>query len=222
MTPAEAPDATPIRVLLADDHPVVRRGLAALLATLDGIEVVAQAGTGDEAVREVGLCRPDVVIMDLRMPGGDGVEATRRIVNGYPKTAVLVLTMFDEDALVADALRAGARGYLLKRAEQAEIERAIRAVAVGDAIFSSEVAGRVLGAITADREAPALAPLSPREREVLNIVATGATNSAIAHRLGLSPKTVGNHISAIFLKLGIATRAEAVVIAKDAGLGRRD
>jgi DNA-binding NarL/FixJ family response regulator len=150
------------------------------------------------------------------------VEATRRIVKGHPKTAVLVLTMFDEDALVADALRAGARGYLLKRAAQAEIERAIRAVAVGDAIFSSEVAGRVLGAITADREAPALAPLSPREREVLDIVATGATNSAIAHRLGLSPKTVGNHISAIFLKLGVATRAEAVVIAKDAGLGRRD
>ena len=161
-------------------------------------------------------------IMDLRMPGVDGVEATRRIVKGYPKTAVLVLTMFDEDALVADALRAGARGYLLKRAEQAEIERAIRAVAAGDAIFSSEVAGRVLGAITVNREAPALAPLSPREREVLDIVATGATNSAIAHRLGLSPKTVGNHISAIFLKLGVATRAEAVVIAKDAGLGRRD
>ena len=156
------------------------------------------------------------------MPGVDGVEATRRIVKGYPKTAVLVLTMFDEDALVADALRAGARGYLLKRAEQAEIERAIRAVAAGDAIFSSEVAGRVLGAITVDRGAPALAPLSPREREVLDIVATGATNSAIAHRLGLSPKTVGNHISAIFLKLGVATRAEAVVIAKDAGLGRRD
>jgi DNA-binding NarL/FixJ family response regulator len=225
MTPAEAPDATPIRVLLADDHPVVRRGLAALLDTLDGIEVVAQAGTGDDAVREVGLSRPDVVVMDLRMPGVDGVEATRRIVKGYPKTGVLVLTMFDEDALVADALRAGARGYLLKRAEQAEIERAIRAVAVGDAIFSSEVAGRVLGAIAADREAPALAPLaplSPREREVLDIVATGATNSAIAHRLGLSPKTVGNHISAIFLKLGVATRAEAVVIAKDAGLGRRE
>jgi DNA-binding NarL/FixJ family response regulator len=222
MTPAAAPDATPIRVLLADDHPVVRRGLAALLETLDGIDVVAQAGSGDDAVREVSLSRPDVVVMDLRMPGVDGVEATRRIVKSYPKTAVLVLTMFDEDAMVADALRAGARGYLLKRAEQAEIERAIRAVAAGDAIFSSEVAGRVLGAVTADREAPALAPLSPREREVLDIVATGATNSAIAHRLGLSPKTVGNHISAIFLKLGVATRAEAVVIAKDAGLGRRD
>jgi DNA-binding NarL/FixJ family response regulator len=222
MTPAEAPGATPIRVLLADDHPVVRRGLAALLDTLNGIEVVAEAGTGDQAVREVGFSRPDVVVMDLRMPGVDGVEATRRIVKGYPKTAVLVLTMFDEDALVADALRAGARGYLLKRAEQAEIERAIRAVAAGDAIFSSEVVGRVLGAMTMDREAPALAPLSPREREVLDIVATGATNSAIAHRLGLSPKTVGNHISAIFLKLGVATRAEAVVIAKDAGLGRRD
>jgi DNA-binding NarL/FixJ family response regulator len=171
-----------IRVLLADDHPVVRSGLAALLATLPGVEVVAQAGSGDEAVREVARQRPDVVVMDLRMPGLDGVEATRVITRDHPATAVLVLTMFQEDALVAQALRAGARGYLLKVAQQEEIERAIRAVAAGDVIFSSAVAGRVLGQLAAP-EGPALPQLSPREREVLDLVATGATNGTIAHRL---------------------------------------
>ncbi|MDP9842602.1 response regulator transcription factor [Streptosporangium lutulentum] len=218
----EADGRAAIRVLLVDDHPVVRRGLAALLGTLPGIEVVAQAGTGQEAVREAALNRPDVVVMDLRMPSMDGVQATRHIVRDHPATAVLVLTMFHEDALVAEALHAGARGYLLKTAEQDEIERAIRAVAAGDAIFSSAVAGRVLGRITPARDTPVLPQVSPREREVLDLVATGATNAAIADRLKLSPKTVGNHISAIFLKLGVTSRAEAIVIAKDAGLGRRD
>ncbi|WP_174550731.1 response regulator transcription factor [Microtetraspora malaysiensis] len=221
MTSPTVGETPSIRVLLADDHPVVRRGLAALLATLPGMEVVAQAGTGREALREIGINRPDVVIMDLRMPVLDGVEATRRISKEYPGTAVLVLTMFQEDTLVADALNAGARGYLLKSAEQDEIERAIRAVAAGGAIFSSAVAGPVLGRIAAGRDEPALPALSPRERQVLDLIATGATNGAIAHRLGLSPKTIGNHISAIFLKLGVASRAEAIVIAKDAGLGRR-
>ncbi|GLX02134.1 response regulator transcription factor [Microtetraspora sp. NBRC 16547] len=220
MLPQQTDDRAPIRVLLADDHPVVRRGLAALLATLPGIQVVAQAGNGEEALREVALNRPDIVVMDLRMPTMDGVEATRRIVRDYPATAVLVLTMFHEDTLVAEALRAGARGYLLKVAEQDEIERAIRAVAAGDAIFSSAVAGRVLGRITVDRAAPALPQLSPRERQVLDLIAAGATNTSIAHRLGVTQKTVRNHISAIFLKLGVASRGEAIVMARDAGLGR--
>jgi len=214
-------DATPIRVLLADDHPVVRRGLSALLGTLAGVEVVGQAGTGAETVKEVALTRPDVVIMDLRMPVLDGVAATQQITRDYPEVAVLVLTMFDEDALVADALRAGARGYLLKGAEQDEIERAIRAVARGDVIFTQAVAARVLGQVGAEPPTPVLAQLSPREREVLDQIATGASNAAVADRLGLSPKTVGNHISSIFAKLGVATRAEAIVIAKDAGLGQR-
>jgi len=144
------PDAAPIRVLLADDHPVVRRGLSALLGTLDGVTVVGQAGTGAEIVKEVALTRPDVVIMDLRMPVLDGVAATQQITRDYPDVAVLVLTMFDEDALVADALRAGARGYLLKGAEQDEIERAIRAVARGDVIFTQAVAARVLGRVSAE------------------------------------------------------------------------
>jgi DNA-binding NarL/FixJ family response regulator len=220
MTSAKASERATIRVLLVDDHPVVRRGLAALLATLPGVEVVAQASNGEEALREVGLSRPDVVVMDLRMPGVDGVEATRRIARDYPATAVLVLTMFSEDTLVAEALRAGARGYLLKLAEQDEIERAIRAVGSGDVIFSSAVAGPVLGRVAADRGSPALADLSPREREVLDVMATGVGNAVIAQRLGLAPKTVGNHISAIFLKLGVNSRAEAIVTAKDAGLGR--
>lgn len=201
--------------------PVVRRGLTALLGTLSGVEVVAEAGTGGEAVRAVAACRPDVVVMDLRMPDMDGVEATRRILHSHPGTAVLVLTMFDEDDLVADALRAGARGYLLKGAEQEEIERALRAVAAGDAIFSRAVAGRVLGRASSDRQAAVLPGLSSREREVLDLIATGMPNAAIAERLHLAPKTVGNHISAIFVKLGVSSRAEAIVLARDAGLGHR-
>ena len=220
MTSTPTP-ATPIRVVLADDHPAVRRGLSALLKTLDGVEVVGQAGTGRDAVKEVALNRPDVVIMDLRMPELDGVAATRQIVREYPGTGVLVLTMFDEDAMVADALRAGARGYLLKGADQDEIERAIRAVAGGDMIFTQAVAHRVLANLAAPRESPVLAALSSRERQVLDAIATGANNAAIAERLGLAPKTVGNHISAIFLKLGVNSRSEAIVIAKDAGLGQR-
>ncbi len=206
-----------IRVLLADDHPVVRRGLAVLLGTLPGVEVVAQAGTGEQALREVALLKPDVVVMDLRMPGLDGVEATRRVVRDHPGTAILVLTMFDEDRLVADALRAGARGYLLKSADQDEIERALRVVAAGGMIFDGGVGRRVLGGLMSP---PALPQLSPREREVLDLIAAGRSNAAIAARLGLSPKTIGNHISSIFTKLGVSSRAEAIVMARDAGLGR--
>jgi len=210
-----------IRVLLADDHPVVRGGLVALLETLAGVEVVGQAADGAAAVRETALLHPDVVVMDLRMPGMDGVEATRRIAAGFPGTAVLVLTMFDEDALIADALAAGARGYLLKGAEQEEIERAVRAVAAGEAIFSRDVAERVLRrSASPPASAPPLPRLTDREREVTDLVARGLSNAAIARRLSISPKTVGNHVSAIFAKLGVATRAEAIVTAREAGLGR--
>jgi DNA-binding NarL/FixJ family response regulator len=209
----------PIRVLLADDHPMVRRGLASLLVTLPGVDVVAEAGTGIDAVREAALHEPDVVVMDMRMPGLDGVEATRRIVRDRPTTAVLVLTMFDEDVLIADAIGAGARGYLLKGAQQDEIERAIRAVAAGDAIFSAGVASRVLGTL-APGQHTLLPGLTARERDVLSLIASGVDNSSIAATLGLASKTVSNHISSIFLKLGVATRSEAIVMARDAGLGR--
>ena len=208
-----------VRVLLADDHPVVRGGLAALLGSLPGVVVVGEAGTGTAAVRETALTRPDVVIMDLRMPELDGVEATRQIVGAHPGVAVLVLTMFDEDAMVAQAVRAGARGYLVKGAEQDEIERAIRTVAAGGVVVAGEVAGALLGRLARPEEAPFPA-LTDRERQVLDRMAGGAGNAAIAAALGMAPKTVGNHVSAIFAKLAVATRAEAIVRARDAGLGR--
>jgi len=212
----------PIRVIVADDHPVVRGGLSALFDTLEGIVVVAEAGDGEAAIRETALHRPDVVVMDLRMPGIDGVAATRRISELYPDTAVLVLTMFDEDALIAAALTAGARGYLLKGADQHEIERAIRAVASGDAIFSKGVAERVLRRVAPHNTPRSLPQLTARERDVTDLLAAGLSNASIAERLDLAPKTVGNHISAIFVKLGVATRAEAIVLAREAGLGGVD
>jgi len=217
---ARETDGTSIGVLIADDHPMVRRGLHSLLSTLPGIDVVGEAGNGHEVMRQAALSRPDVVVMDLRMPDLDGVETTRRLTRDHPSVAVLVLTMFDEDALISEALDAGARGYLLKGAEQNEIERAIRAVAAGDAIFSATVADRILGRI-ASPGASALPPLTPRESQVLDLIAAGLPNDAIAHRLHVAPKTVGNHISAVFLKLGVATRSEAIVLARDAGLGRQ-
>jgi DNA-binding NarL/FixJ family response regulator len=211
---------TDIRVLLADDHPVVRGGLAALLDSLPGMAVVGQAGTGRAAVRETALSRPDVVIMDLRMPELDGVEATRQIVRAHPDVAVLVLTMFDEDSMVTEALQAGARGYLVKGAEQAEIERAIRTVAGGGVVVSSEVAGALLGRLNRPAQTVPFPELTERERQVLDRMASGAGNATIAAALGLAPKTVGNHISSVFAKLAVGTRAEAIVLARDAGLGR--
>jgi DNA-binding NarL/FixJ family response regulator len=210
---------SPIRVLVADDHPIVRGGLVALLGTLEGIEVVGEASDGADAVREALLCRPDVVVLDLRMPRLDGVEAARRIVRDLPGTAVLVLTMFDEDELVADALSAGARGYLLKGAEPEEIERAVRAVAAGAAILAPQVAAHVLHRAARPPAQMAFPELTPRERDVLRLIASGRANGEIAPALGIAPKTVGNHVSAIFLKLGVATRAEAIVRARDAGFG---
>lgn len=208
---------TTTRVLLVDDHPVVRGGLVALLDTLPGIAVVGQVGDGAAALREVALLKPDVVVMDLRMPGMDGVEAVRRITTGYPATAILILTMFDEESLIADALAAGAHGYLLKGAGQDEIERAIRTVAAGATVFSPGVVERVL-----HRSRPSSKPLpqlTEREREVTELLARGISNAAIAERLEIAPKTVGNHISSIFLKLGVVSRAEAIVRAREAGLG---
>ena len=182
---------------------------------------LGQVGTGREAVREAALLRLDVVVMDLRMPDLGGVEATERILRHNPSVGILVLTMFDEDEMVADALRAGARGYLAKGAEQEEIERAIRAVAAGEAIFSSAVVGRVLGHLSAPAAAITLTQITSREREVLDLIAAGIGNEDISRRLQLAPKTVGNHVSSIFHKLGVATCSQAIVLARDAGLGRR-
>lgn len=210
----------PIRVVLVDDHPVVLGGLRALLDSLPDFEVVGEAVDGEAGVREVVLTRPDVVLMDIRMPGIDGLEATRRIREVAEGVAVLVLTMFDDDDTVFGAMRAGAQGYLLKGASQAEIDRAIRAVVAGEAIFSPGVAQRVLGYFAAPPPVAEPFPeLTARERQVLDLMAAGERNQAIADRLFLSPKTVANHISSIFVKLAVADRSAAIVRARREGLG---
>lgn len=211
---------SPIRVVLADDHPVVRRGLAALLESVEGIEVVGQAATGREAVREAQLLAPDVVLMDVQMPDLDGVEASRRIAAAGLGVAVLVLTMHEDDETVVAALRAGARGFLLKGADQEEIRRAVEAVVAGEMIVAPGAAAHVLARLAVDAAPrPPFPDLTPRERAVLAAMAEGRRNGAIAAELGLAAKTVANHVSAILVKLGVETRGEAVVRARDAGLG---
>ncbi len=221
MTATEPTDAA-IRVLLADDHPVVRHGLRALIDSLPGLAVVAEAVDGQAAVREAQLLHPDVVLMDIQMPVMDGLEATRRIRAAVPSTVVLVLTMFDDDDTVFAAMQAGASGYLLKGAEQEEIDRAIRAVVSGEAIFGPGVAERVLQFFRSPPR-PAAEPfpeLTARERQILDRIAAGERNASIAAALHLSPKTVGNHISAIFAKLAVADRSAAIVRARQEGLGK--
>ena len=213
---------TEIRVVVADDHPIVRAGMTALLSSLPGVEVVGMAATGRAAVKEVVTTKPDVAVLDLQMPDLDGFAATREITRAAPEVAVLVLTMFDDDDSVFAAMRAGARGYLVKGAEQEEIARAISAVASGEAIFGPGVAQRVLGffatapPMAADEPFP---QLTSREREILTLLADGLPNAAIAHRLGVATKTVANNVSAIFTKLQVADRAQAILRARDAGLG---
>jgi DNA-binding NarL/FixJ family response regulator len=219
-----------IRVVIVDDHPVVRRGLRALLETLAGIEVAGEAADGAAAVREVQLTRPDAVLMDVQLPGMDGIEATRRIAACCPHVAVLVLTMFDEDTTVFTAMQAGAKGYLLKGSEQDAIARGLRAVVAGEVIFGPQVAARVLnyfaasGSATAtvDEADAAFPELTPRETEILNLLASGHRTAAIAEQLYLSPKTVSNNLTAIFAKLQVASRAEAIVLARKRGLGGGD
>lgn len=212
---------TSLRVMIVDDHPVVRTGLRAVLATSDGVEQVAEASSGEEAVTLAEQLLPDVVVMDVRMPGIGGIEATRRIVAASPNIAVLVLTMHDDDDTVFAAMRAGARGYLLKGAEQADVVRAIAVVASGEAIFGPAIADRVLRYFAGQhRNAPLPFPdLTPREREVLAYIAEGRNNSYIARELALTGKTVANHVSNILNKLQAADRAEAIVKARQAGIG---
>jgi DNA-binding NarL/FixJ family response regulator len=211
-----------IRVAIADDHPVVRDGLRALFASMPDVELVAEATTGHEAVRAAVTTMPDVLVMDLRMPDLDGIAATAQLQKLAPGVAVLVLTMFDDDESVFAAMRAGARGYLVKGASQAEISHAISAVAVGGAIFGPGVALRVLDYFASPqaRNAEPFGGLTPREQDVLDLIGAGLPNATIAQRLNMAPKTVGNHISSIFAKLQVATRAEAIVRARDAGFGR--
>ena len=214
---------TSIRVAIADDHPVVRAGLEALLSSLEGVEVVGVASTGREALQHVMSARPDVLVLDLKMPDFDGFAATREVGRVAPEVAVLVLTMFDDDDSIFAAMRAGARGYLVKGAEQQEIERAVRCVAAGEAIFGPGVASRVLGFFS--KPPPTAAPekfpeLTARERKILDLLAAGLPNGAIGTRLGLATKTVANNVSSVFTKLQVADRADAIIRARDAGLGR--
>ncbi len=211
-----------IRVLVVDDHPLYREGLVGAIDTMPGKEVVGEAGDGAEAVRRTAELAPDVVVMDLHMPELNGVDATRAITAEHPDVAVLVLTMLEGDDSVFAAVRAGARGYLLKGADRAEIGRALDAVAHGEVVFSSSIAERVLAFFAGGRAGAAAAPfpeLTDREREVLDLVARGLTNAEIARRLVVSDKTVRNHVSNVFAKLHVAGRAEAVARARDAGLG---
>jgi DNA-binding NarL/FixJ family response regulator len=211
-----------IRVVVADDHPVYRSGLRTLIEESPGLAVAGEAVDGAEAVALCVAEQPDVVLMDVRMPGTSGVEATRRVRDGAPGTAVLVLTMLEDDTTVAAMLRAGARGYLLKGAGPDEIVRAVTAVAAGGMIFGATMAPRVAGLVVAGAEggATAFPELTRRERDVLDLVAAGRSNLDIAARLGLNEKTVRNNVSAVFAKLRVADRAEAIVRARDAGLGR--
>jgi DNA-binding NarL/FixJ family response regulator len=212
-----------ITIVVVDDHPVVRNGLVALLRTIPGLEVVGEAADGEAAVRVVDEHVPDVVLMDVRMPGMDGIEATRRIREQTPGCRVLILTMHDDDATVFTAMKAGAQGYLLKEAEQDDIVRAVHGVVAGEAIFGPGVAMRVLSyfaqppaMVTAEVAFP---DLTDRERTILDLLAQGKRNADIAAETYLSPKTVSNHLTSIFSKLQVAGRGEAIVRAREGGLG---
>ncbi len=213
-----------IRVLIADDHRLFREGVRSLLASLAHVEVVGEAATGEEAITLASSTQPDVVLMDIQMPGLNGIEATRRILTASPRAGIIVLTMYDDDDSVFAAMRAGARGYLLKGADQSELVRAITAVSNGEALFSPAIAKRLIAFFTGLRKETAaqiaFPDLTDREREVLDLIAQGLNNTEIAQRLYLSGKTVRNHVSNIFSKLQVADRAQAIVRAREAGLGQ--
>jgi DNA-binding NarL/FixJ family response regulator len=212
----------PIRVLIADDHPLFRDGMHGLLDSVPITEVVGEAETGDEAVRKAGELVPNVILMDIKMPGENGIAATRRILSAHPEIKILIVTMFEDDESVFAAMRAGANGYLLKDSRQEEVLRAIEAVANDEAIFSPGVARRVMnffkGASRSDQP-PAFSDLSEREQEILRLIAQGNSNAEIAAKLVLSLKTVQNHVSNILSKLQVADRVQAALRARAAGIG---
>ena len=210
-----------VRVVLADDHPMVRYGITAVLADAPEVEVVGEAADGSELLDRVREHRPDVVVTDLDMPGVDGVEATKRLRSSHPDLPVLVLTLHDEDESLFAALRAGARGYLLKGADRAELVRAILSVASGEAVYGAAVASRIVAFFTGAQQEYAsqvFPELTDRERDVLSLLAAGKRNSEIAASLGLSDKTVRNHVSNVLLKLQVPDRTAAALKAKESGL----
>jgi DNA-binding NarL/FixJ family response regulator len=211
-----------LKVLLADGQPVVRDGLRALFGSVEGITVVADASSAADVLREVLSHRPDVLVLDLELPGPDRIAVCHQVARAAPETRVLIFTRFADACSVTAAMRAGARGYLLKRAGGADVLRAVRSVAAGEVIFGADVANSVTELFFAP-ESRSRAPfpeLTARERQVLELIAAGLPNSAIARRLDLATKTVSNHISAVLAKLRVADRATAIIRARDAGLGR--
>lgn len=213
----------PVRVVVVDDHPMFRSGLRTMVEDSPVLELVGEADGGDLAVEVCTATSADVVLMDIHMPGTSGIDATRRLVDAGSTTRVLMLTMLEDDTSVFAAMRAGARGYILKGSAPDDIVRAVRAVAAGEVIFGAALASRMGHFFTAGRQGDAhpFPELSTRERDVLELLAAGLANPAIADRLGLSEKTVRNNVSSIFAKLLVADRAEAIVKARDAGLGSR-
>lgn len=217
----------PIKILIADDHAFYREGVCALLSDVPAVEIVGEANTGEEALAKTKALQPDVILMDLKMPGMNGIDATRKIHEAYPNIGVLVITMFDDDDSVFAAIRAGARGYMLKDADKDEVVRAIAAVERGEAIFSPAIARRMMQYFSASatlnnrKNQPAeFAELTDRELEILDLIAQGQNNLAIANKLSLSVKTVQNYVSNILNKLQVTDRAQAIVRAREAGLGK--
>jgi DNA-binding NarL/FixJ family response regulator len=211
-----------IRIIIADDHTLLRDGLRALFASVPDIEVIGEAESGADAISKAEQLQPDVILMDIQMPGINGIQATRQIVSKQPEIGVIVVTMYKDDDSVFAAMRAGARGYILKGADQDEMLRAIRAVASGEALFGPEIATRLVNFFSSpqvDLSPQAFPELTSREHEVLELIAKGLNNQVIANRLSISEKTVRNHISNIFNKLQVVDRAQAIVKAREAGMG---
>jgi DNA-binding NarL/FixJ family response regulator len=209
-------------VLVADDHALFRYGMRAMLNSDPQFEVIGEAATGEEAVALAAELGPDIVLMDIQMPGLNGIEATRKIVRADPEVGVVVVTMFEEDDSVFAAMRAGARGYVLKGGDADEVVKVVRAVAEGGAHFGPDVARRLMGFFSSPKHAPTevFPELTAREGEVLDLIARGLNNTEIADRLYVSQKTVRNHVSNTFLKLQVADRAQAIIRAREAGLGQ--
>ena len=213
-----------LRILVAEDHPLFRKGMVSLLSSVPEFEVIGEAATGEEAVERAAQLQPDVILMDLQMPQVNGIEDTRRILQESPSVRILVVTLFEDEDSVFMALRAGARGYVLKDADEEVVVHAIRAVGRGEAIFSPAVASRVLAYFAASPPGGGSPPqafptLTDREHEILKLIAQGHPNPSIARQLHLSTKTVGNYVSNIFTKLQVADRAQAIIRAREAGLG---
>ena len=213
-----------IRILVADDHTLFREGVRALLSSIPEVDIIAEAATGDEAIQLADKWLPDVILMDIQMPGVNGLEATRKILEDNPHIGVIIVTMFDDDDSVFAAMRAGARGYILKGADQDDMVRTIMAVARGEALFGSSIATRIMDYFNQPHPAvsKAFPELTPREREVLEFIAQGMNNHDIATRLSLSLKTVRNHVSNILNKLQVSDRVQAVLRAREAGMGRKE